>query len=95
MIPHEKNGRPQGPKKPPPLVDIVKVVVCCIGVAIVVQSACAKRRQVIGVPKVNHFIGFVLLPEQQCSSQRVTVGPIAVRATDSHDTASCWNNVHG
>lgn len=95
MIPHEKNGRPQGPQKPPPLVDIVKVVVCCIGVALVVQSACAKTRKVIGVPKVNDLIGFVLLPEQECSSQRVTVGPVAMRATDCHDTLARWNNVHG
>jgi hypothetical protein len=63
MVPHEKNGRPQGPQKPPPIVDIFKVVVCCIGVALVVQSACAKRRKVIGVPKVNDLIGSVLLAE--------------------------------
>lgn len=95
MIPHDENGRPQGPKKPPPLVDVVKVVICCIGVAIVVQSSCAKTRQVIRIPKVNHFIGSILLPKKQCGSQRVTVGPVAMRASDSHDTLACWNNVHG
>ena len=78
MVPHEKNGRPQGPEKPPPLVDIVKVVVCCIGIAIVVQGSCSKTRQVIRIPKVNHFIGSILLPEKQCRGQCVLVGSVAM-----------------
>ena len=95
MIPHEKNGGPQGRQKPPPFVDIIKIIVCCIGVAIVVQSACAKRRKIIRIPKVNHFIRLKLLPEQQNGSQRVTVGPVAMGATDSHYTFPRWNNRHG
>ena len=95
MIPHDENGRPQGPKKPPPLVDVVKVVICCIGVAIVVQSSCTKTRKVIGIPKVNHFIGSILLSKQQYGSQGVLVGSVAMGASDSHNALPGWNNVHG
>jgi hypothetical protein len=36
-----------------------------------------------------------LLPKKQCGSQRVTVGSVAMGASDSHDSLPGWNNVHG
>jgi hypothetical protein len=64
MIANNKHGGPKRPQKPPPLVDIVKIVVCGIAVVVIAQSACSKTRKVIGVPKVNDLVGSKLLSEK-------------------------------
>ena len=94
MIANNKHRGPKLPQKPPPMIDIIKVIVCGIGVVIVGQSACSKRSKVIGVPQVNDLIGTKLITEKKRGSERILIGPIAVSATDSHYPLSCWNNGH-
>ena len=76
------------------MIDIIKVIVCGIGVVIVGQSACSKRSKIIGVPQVNDLIGTKLISEKKRGSERILIGPIAVSATDGHYPLSCWNNGH-
>lgn len=63
MVPNDENRRFKFSQKPPPLIDIIEIIVCCVGIIFVVQSACTQARKVISIPKVDHFIRSILLPE--------------------------------
>ena len=94
MIANNKHRGPKLPQKPPPLIDIIKVIVCGIGVIVVGQSACSKRGKVIGVPKGNNLIGTKLITEKKRGCERILICSVAMGATDGHYPLSCWNNGH-